>query len=101
MHWRVLPSPCAIPIPNFASAPSSAISSVAIWPVPRNATDSGPCRDWIALKRSAIVRSASSQLTGRWTSDASRNSGVVARSTAPSTASASHPFGHAAPRFTG
>ena len=44
MHWRVLPSPCAIPIPNFASAPSRASSSVGSWPVPRNATDSGPCR---------------------------------------------------------
>ena len=101
MHWRVLPSPCAIPIPNLASAPSSAISSVGICPVLRNATDSGPCRAWIAWKRSAIVRSAEPQLTGSWTPDASRRSGVVARSAAPSTARASQPFGHATPRFTG
>ena len=33
MHWRVLPSPWTMPMPNLASAPSSAISSVAIWPV--------------------------------------------------------------------
>ena len=101
MHWRVLPSPCAIPIPNLASAPSSAISSVAICPVLRNATDSGPCSAWIAWKRSTIVRSASSQLTGRWTPDPSRHSGVTARSAAPSTASASQPLGQATPRFTG
>ena len=101
MHWRVLPSPCAMPIPNFASAPSSAISSVGICPVLRNATDSGPCCAWIALKRSTMVRSASSQPNGRWTPAASRRSGVVARSPAPSTASASHPLGQATPRFTG
>ena len=101
MHWRVFPSPCAIPMPNLASAPSSASSSVGICPVPRNATDSGPCCAWIALKRSTRVRSASSQPTGCRTPDASRRSGVVARSSAASTASASHPLGQATPRFTG
>ena len=58
MHWRVLPSPWTMPMPNLASAPSNAISSVAIWPVARNATDSGPCLAWIALKRSTKVASA-------------------------------------------
>ena len=56
MHWRVLPSPWAMPMPNLASAPSRAISSVAIWPVLRKARDSGPCSAWIARKRSTIVR---------------------------------------------
>ena len=101
MHWRVLPSPWAMPMPNFASAPSSAISSVAICPVLRKATDSGPCAAWIARKRSTIVPSASSQPTARWTPPASRRSGVVARSPASSTVNASHPLGQATPRFTG
>ncbi len=52
MHWRVLPSPCSMPIPNLASAPRKAISSVTICPVLMNATDSLPCASWIALNRS-------------------------------------------------
>ena len=43
MHCRVLPSPCTMPMPNLANAPSRAISSVAIWPVLRKATECGPC----------------------------------------------------------
>ena len=55
-----------MPMPNLASAPSSAISSVAIWPVLRNATDCGPCLAWIALKRvDERVAAPSSQSTGR------------------------------------
>src|SRR5262249_40810671 len=42
MHWRVLPSPCTMPIPNLPSAPRSASSSVGLCPVPSHATDSGP-----------------------------------------------------------
>ncbi len=30
MHWRVFPSPWRIPMPNLASAPRNAISSVTI-----------------------------------------------------------------------
>ena len=101
MHCRVLPSPCSIPMPNLARAPSRAISSVGIWPVLRNASDSAPWRAWMALNRSTIVPSAASQLTGRWLPPASRRSGVVARSGASSTVSASQPFGQAVPRFTG
>ena len=41
MHWRVLPSPWTIPMPNLASAPSSASSSVTICPVPSKATAAG------------------------------------------------------------
>ena len=64
MHCRVLPSPCSMPMPNLASAPSSAISSVTIWPVLRKATECGPWAAWIAFMRSTNVRSAASQLTG-------------------------------------
>ena len=102
MHCRVFPSPCSIPMPNLARAPSRAISSVGIWPVLRNASDPAPWRAWMALNRSTIVPSAASQLAGRWwASPASRRSGVVARSGASSTVSASQPFGQAVPRFTG
>jgi len=101
MHWRVLPSPWSIPIPNFATAPRRAISSVAIWPVLRNATDSGPCSAWMARNRATIVAAASSQPTGRRRPSGPRSRGSTARSGASSTRRASHPFGQAMPRLTG
>ncbi len=100
MHWRVLPSPCTMPMPNLATAPSRAISSVAIWPVLRNATESGPCSACTALNREANVASALAQSTGTIRPRSSRSSGVVARSGARSGARASHPLGHARPRLT-
>ena len=102
MHCRVLPSPWTIPMPNFASAPSSAISSVGIWPVLENATD---CRPVAALNfadpQNEVRQGAVSQSTGSSTPRAFFNSGVVARSGASSTARASQPFGQAMPRLTG
>ena len=88
-------------MPNLAREPSSAISSVGIWPVDRNATDSGPCSAWIAFTRSVNVVSAVSQPTGTRRPLSVRSNGVVARSGASRTVSASHPFGHAMPRLTG
>ena len=64
MHWRVLPSPWTMPMPNLASAPSSASSSVTICPVPSQATEAGPCLVWIAFMRATKVDSASGQATG-------------------------------------
>ena len=96
-----LPSPCSMPMPNLASAPSSAISSVTICPVDKNAIDARPWRAWIAWKRDVNAASAAGQSTASSLPRAPRKSGVVARSAAASGASASQPFGHAAPRFTG
>ncbi len=64
MHWRVLPSPCRIPMPNFARAPRNASSSVQIWPVPSHAIASLPYFPWMALKRSVKFCSAVCQSTG-------------------------------------
>ena len=100
MHWRVLPSPCTIPIPNFDSAPRNASSSLGICPVPRKATDCGPWVSPIFLKRDTIAPTASSHDAGMSLPAALRRSGCVARSGAASGASASHPFGQAVPRLT-
>ena len=103
MHCRVLPSPCTMPMPNLASAPSSAISSVAIWPVLRNATDCGPCccLDRLEARRRTCVSAVVPVDRLRAAPRASRSSGVVARSGASSSVSASQPLGQAMPRFTG
>jgi hypothetical protein len=61
MHWRVLLSQCKNPMPNLKSAPRKAISSVTIWPVLRNATDSGPWARLISFKRSQKRIKAPSQ----------------------------------------
>ena len=86
MHWRVLPSPCSIPMPNLARAPSSAISSVAIWPVLRKATRLGPVlrpgRPFIRSTNVPQRRRPVDRLRGA--RGASRSSGVVARSGAAS-----------------
>ncbi len=102
MHWRVLPSPWTMPMPNLASAPSRAISSDAIWPVEMKATDSGPCSAWTALNRLTMASRAVGQSTGAsgWSREARRR-GVVARSGARSGVRASQPFGQAMPRLTG
>jgi hypothetical protein len=101
MHWRVLPSPWTIPIPNLASAPRKASSSLTICPVPRKATESGPCLAWMALKFETKASVAACHDTGSSLPRAFRNSGVVARSSACKGASASQPLGQAMPRFTG
>ena len=88
-------------MPNLANAPRYAISSHAIWPVDRNATDSGPCCSKIDLNRAVNVRSASSHDTSAIDPSGCRNLGCVARSGLSSTRSASQPFGQAIPRFTG
>ena len=102
MHCRVLESQCSPPIPNLKSAPSKAISSVHIWPLLRNAIDSGPCWSSSALNLSVNTWSPWSQSTGsKRCVFLFRSRGVVARSGAASGASASQPLGHARPRFTG
>ena len=90
-----------MPMPNLASAPSSAISSVGIWPVERNATDSGPCSAWIGPD--AVAEHVERRRPSR--------PGAAARSRraaagawpgrARSGVSASQPLGQAMPRFTG
>ena len=102
MHWRVLASPWTMPMPNFASAPSSAISSVTIWPVLRKATDSGPCLRWIVLealdeRRRRVSQSHGLELASRVVAQ-QRRGRAIGRA---SGVSASQPFGHAMPRFTG
>jgi hypothetical protein len=101
MHWRVLPSPWTIPIPNLARDPRKASSSLTICPVPRKATESGPCLAWMALKLVTKASSAAAHETGSSLPRALRSSGVVARSSAASGASASQPLGQAMPRLTG
>jgi hypothetical protein len=100
MHWRVLPSPWIIPIPNLASEPRNASSSDGSWPVPKNATDSAPCLACIPRKRETNASSASGHATG-FSSPFTRKSGVTARSSLASGASACQPLGQAFPRFTG
>ena len=102
MHWRVLPSPWTMPMPNLASAPSRAISSVAIWPVQRKATDSGPCSAWIALNRSTngVERGRPSRPARALPVGVAqqRRGGAIG---GRSGVSASQPLGQAMPRLTG
>lgn len=83
-------------MPNLAKEPRKAISSVAIWPVERKATESLPCFLWIALNFSEKVLAALGQVIL-----SPLRSGVVARSSESRTERASHPFGQAMPRLTG
>jgi hypothetical protein len=102
MHWRVLLSQCKNPIPNLKSAPRKAISSVTIWPVLRNATDSGPWARLISFKRSQKrIKALSQSIDSNHPEALFRSSGVVARSRARSGVNASQPFGQAIPRLTG
>lgn len=102
MHWRVLPSPCFMPMPNLARAPRNAISSVTIWPVLMKATESLPWRAWTDLNFFWNSSIAVSHETSSSSPDLYfLRRGVVARSVAFKGSRASHPLGHAMPRLTG
>ena len=88
-------------MPNLPRAPSRAISSMAICPVLRKATDALPCLAWIPFMRLTKVSRATGQSTARRRPPASRSKGEVARSGARSGVNASQPLGQAMPRLTG